>query len=70
MQDSARLGYDWDGCRVARYPYPRQWCKNFGVALNNRTETTKGVFQTRWARATVEWDCNRGEGKIVRLSGV
>lgn len=66
----AWLGYDWNGCRAAHYPYPRQWSEDFGVPLNNCTETTKGVFQRRWTRATVEWDCNRGEGKIDRLSGV
>ena len=66
----AWVGYDWNGCRVARYPYPRQWSEDFGVPLNNCTETTKGVFQRSWTRASVEWDCNRKEGKIDRLFGV
>eukprot|EP00039_Didymoeca_costata_P011009 m.150873 g.150873 ORF g.150873 m.150873 type:complete len:528 (-) comp15030_c0_seq17:134-1717(-) len=69
--DYAWTGYGWCGCESSSSPSarprPQQWDTDYGGrALGPCKETgnNTGVFERKYPKATVQWDCNTGRGKI------
>lgn len=64
----AWLGYSWIGCSSSPRPYPHDlWTADYGAPKGPCTETTdgSGVFEREWSKATIQWDCHSGRGKIT-----
>ena len=66
----AILGYSWCGCTNGNESRPRakEWDEDFGEPVGGAAchETTPGVFEREWSKATVQWNCSKGHGKIMR----
>jgi len=69
----ALLGYSWCGCTNGQQARPRakEWDEDFGVpnagAICSETGADTGVFERKWTKATVTWDCKAGHGKITPI---
>eukprot|EP01043_Picozoa_sp_COSAG02_P008110 COSAG02_NODE_253_length_26942_cov_80.561152_2_plen_587_part_00 len=52
-------------------PYANEWNIDFGEPLNVCKETREGsgVYERKWSRATVQWDCASGHGQIEASDG-
>lgn len=68
----AILGYSWCGCTNGMQARPRaaEWDSDFGEPAGDgaacaETGTDTGVFERQWSKATVQWDCGAGHGKIT-----
>merc|ERR1712070_179078 len=73
----ALLGYSWCGCTSGQQARPRakEWDEDFGEPLDSgaacqETGAGTGVFERKWTKANVQWDCSAGHGKIERLDGM
>ena len=68
----AMLGYSWCGCTNGdeSRPYPEAWNLDYGEPVGGEPchETSDGIFEREWSKATVEWDCAAGHGKITPAS--
>ena len=62
------LGYGWVGCSVP-YDYPDALAVDYGEPLGYCSESApnSGVFTRPWSKATVQVDCNTGEGTLQLL---
>eukprot|EP00041_Stephanoeca_diplocostata_P019815 m.431388 g.431388 ORF g.431388 m.431388 type:complete len:178 (-) comp21403_c1_seq4:107-640(-) len=62
----AWLGYSWVGCTSDVRPRPPQWDVDYGVPEGPCVETgaNTGVFERKWSKATVQWDCAKAQGSI------
>ena len=62
----ALLGYSWCGCTNGQQMRPRakEWDDDYGEPLGVCKETSpgSGVFEREWTGATVQWNCNAGDG--------
>jgi hypothetical protein len=72
----ALLGYSWCGCTNGQQARPRakEWDEDFGEPLDSgaacqETGEDTGVFERKWTKASVRWDCNAGHGKIQQQDG-
>ena len=76
----AMLGYSWYGCTGSAMagggaspdpPRATEWDVDFGEPTAACKETTSGsgIFSREWGKATVQWDCNKGEGDITMKAG-
>lgn len=64
----AWLGFDFRGCKSVEYPRPDHlWDHDYGIPLETCKETGAGtgIFTREWTKASVQWDCNTGEGGIT-----
>ena len=64
----AWIGYGWLGCSGTR-PRPNLWDTDFGGEPEGtcaETGTHTGVFVRQYPKATVQWDCNAGQGSILQ----
>ena len=64
----AWLGSGWQGCSAAGpAPLPAELFLDYGVPLNNVSETAagSGVFERRWSRALVRVNCSDYTGAIL-----
>eukprot|EP00463_Aulacantha_scolymantha_P000208 TRINITY_DN1115_c0_g1_i1.p1 TRINITY_DN1115_c0_g1~~TRINITY_DN1115_c0_g1_i1.p1 ORF type:complete len:164 (+),score=20.64 TRINITY_DN1115_c0_g1_i1:728-1219(+) len=67
------LGYSWCGCTNGQQARPRakEWDEDFGEPIGgaacSETGADTGVFQRKWTKATVTWDCKAGHGKITSV---
>eukprot|EP01052_Picozoa_sp_SAG31_P053553 SAG31_NODE_13791_length_846_cov_2.890228_1_plen_149_part_00 len=67
----AMLGYSWCGCTNGQQMRPRakEWDDDFGEPVGGaacaETGEDTGVFSRSYTKATVEWDCGVGHGKIT-----
>jgi len=62
----AWIGYGWRNPGTSFYPRPSQWDEDFGVPLEACSEASTGIFQRKWSKASVDWDCHLGTGRIHR----
>lgn len=68
------LGYSWCGCTNGQHARPRakEWDEDFGEVVDGaacaETGANTGIFERKWTKATVSWDCNAGTGKIAPVS--
>ena len=50
-------------------PRAKEWDEDFGEPIGGaackENPTKAGVYEREWTRATVQWDCNLGHGKIT-----
>merc|ERR1711871_744919 len=76
----AWIGYGWGGCagpywdgtfrypfQLQRYPRPELWDRDYGgepAGTCRETGANTGVFERRYPKATVRWDCNTAKGSI------
>ena len=67
------LGYSWCGCTNGNESRARaaEWDEDFGEPADGgaacaETGSGTGVFERRWSKAKVQWDCNTGHGSITR----
>lgn len=62
----AWIGYDYRGCKAQPYPRPLEWDRDYGYPTGTCLELNGGSmrFSRQWTKATVEWDCNTGRGRI------
>jgi len=60
----AALGHGWLGCSH-KYLFPEALNKDYGEPQGLCHETTTGVFQRKWSKATVEMNCNTWTSKIT-----
>lgn len=76
----AMLGYSWYGCTGSAMhgggaspdpPRATEWDVDFGepTAACSETSSGSGVFSREWGKATVQWDCTKGEGEIKMKAG-
>ena len=60
------LGYSWCGCTNGDEMRPRaaEWDTDFGEphGVCKEQSAGSGVYERKWDRATVTWDCNAAEG--------
>ena len=63
----AWIGYAWVGCSKA-YVRPKALDTDYGVPVGECEETSSGVFEREWSKATVKMDCNSWEGTITPKS--
>ena len=62
----AWIGHGWQGCPAAGPGAPpAQLLADYGVPLDNVTESGNGVFTRHWSKATVQMDCEAWVGSIV-----
>lgn len=63
----AWLGYSWCGCTKEERPRPPQWDVDYGMPNGPCAETGKdtGIFMRKWTKASVQWNCITGMGKIT-----
>lgn len=70
--DYAWIGYSWSSCESTKtFPRPAQWDVDYGgkpSAPCVETGSNTGIFVRHYPKATVQWDCNLGEGKIIMKS--
>ena len=61
-----QIGYSWVGCTSEERPFPAVWGRDYGEPTGPCAETAagSGVFERKWTKATIRWDCNAGEGAI------
>ena len=68
----AMLGYSWYGCTNGDEAPLRakEWDEDFGTPTGPCEETgaDTGVFERKWTKATVQWDCAAAKGTITRSS--
>lgn len=70
------IGYSWCGCANKQEERPRakEWNEDFGEPETGapcaETGNDTGVFERRWSKALVRWDCATGNGQIVPVSPV
>lgn len=73
------IGYSWYGCTGSAAsggaaspdpPRAKEWDVDYGAPTEVCSETgaDTGVFTRKWDKASVEWDCNSGKGKITPTS--
>ena len=64
------LGYSWYGCTNGDEApiFAKEWSEDFGVpsASCYETERNSGIFERKWSKATVAWDCAKAEGTLVQ----
>merc|ERR1712190_526912 len=66
----AMLGYSWVGCTDGQQFRARakEWDMDFGEPVDGaacaETGADSGIFERKWSKATVQWDCAAGHGKI------
>merc|ERR1712190_69601 len=66
----ALLGYSWVGCTDGQQFRARakEWDMDFGEPIDGaacaETGADSGIFERKWSKATVQWDCAAGHGKI------
>lgn len=72
----AILGYSWCGCTNGQQSRPRakEWDEDFGEPMGGaacaETGNDTGIFERKWSKATVQWDCSTGHGKIAPTSRI
>merc|ERR1712039_178209 len=71
----AILGYSWCGCTNGEQARPRakEWDMDFGEPADGgaacaETGEDTGVFERKYSKATVQWDCASGHGKIIQTT--
>merc|ERR1712014_84789 len=64
--DYAWIGYGYRGCKSQPYPRPAEWEVDYGAPNGVCAETHEKsmVFERKWSKATVQWDCNAQRGRI------
>ena len=74
----AMLGYSWYGCTGSAMhgggaspdpPRATEWDVDFGEPTAACTSSGDGKFSREWGKATVSWDCGKGQGDITMKSG-
>ena len=60
----AWFGHGWIGCDHV-YPYDPALAVDYGEPTGVCTETSQGVFEREWSKASVKMDCPNWEGTIT-----
>ena len=64
----AWIGRGWGGCSPeGPAPLPEELGWDVGVPLGNASEVEPGVFERRWSKASVRFNCTSWEGEVVRI---
>ena len=58
------IGHGWEGTCNMDYSLPPEYNVDYGVPLDNCTESGSGVFVREWSAATVTIDCGTLQGQI------
>ena len=61
---SAWIGFAWVGCSQG-YVRPKALDTDYGEPLGFCKETSPGVFERNWTKASVKMDCHKWEGSII-----
>ena len=52
-------------------PRAKEWDQDFGEPVGGaacyETGDDSGIFERKWTKATVQWDCSVGHGRIIEL---
>ena len=59
----AWIGFAWVGCSQP-YVRPKALDTDYGTPTSLCKETSPGVFEREWTKATVAMDCNKWQGEI------
>jgi hypothetical protein len=63
----AALGHGWLGCS-RKYIFPAELNRDYGQPMGLCHETSTGVFQRKWSKATVQMNCNTWTPSITMSS--
>ena len=65
--DYAWIGYKWNGCHDTwvYMPWNDMLDKDYGKPLEPMSEIANGVFQRKWSKSTVQFDCNTFQPNIT-----